>query len=654
MNSATDDISENVLERLAKRLWKCPFDQKLFNSPSRLRLHLVESHEGDICQRRRLPQQVPLGNVENPTKLTFCGHCLDCMVPDAPDRHPVSEIARHIREKHPNPLGPSVMTFTITTDSTLIRQLMDEQTCPVVCACNASDCGELFSHEDLVAGHWIEKHCSNATVQEARHLVETDPERFGPTLEECLAGELVENHRLKQSGAESEDGYMISHCPIVPRVRSRPSECIVYIERERVRFFDDELEELLEYEILDFGSDKSSAEIWNPGRHQTITIDLRFCNILDGYIPLIREMRGILPPLPDGGMIEVSWQDEPQKWFPCKVSQKKRAIYNLENRLKDIFSRLDSSVRLYITRVGVRRYQLHLKHQPHIVRNCKFFLPQGECRWRVEVKDQQVEWETGDEVFRHQLTFKQMEALREEARRTNLSVRDAVYEAMKQLAQREPVHVKAVYEMVFLQMRTCSLAAVWAQFRPEHECYKRVVPVVPGWYRFDPSKPLPSIRFLSAASRSAHETLSVSGGSSHAPATRIRILVHWSEILKKPCPDEEVFTHNSGVTQARFLGSLIREFGPKMAERLTVLPVSRAYPLSSNPKRDFVNTVAGNVYAHKLVPGTGTELYLFTTTGNGEKRDDILRLAERLGLPVGSVEVFIIPGLSRANLLDSF
>jgi hypothetical protein len=91
-----------------------------------------------------------------------------------------------------------------------------------------------------------------------------------------------------------------------------------------------------------------------------------------------------------------------------------------------------------------------------------------------------------------------MEALRDEARRAEVSVRDAVHKAMRRLAQSRPVHVRTVHDAVFLWMRTCSLASVWAQFRPEHTCYVRVKP---GWYRFDRDGVLPTIRFVSRSGR---------------------------------------------------------------------------------------------------------------------------------------------------------
>lgn len=151
--------------------------------------------------------------------------------------------------------------------------------------------------------------------------------------------------------------------------------------------------------------------------HYRSTIASWFCNIVDCYIPLVKDVRRILPPLMDGETIEVSWQDEPDLWFPCKVSRSKRAVYNLEGRLKDIFNPFPSGVRLHVIRVNLRQYRLGVMRQPHTVPNCKLFVGDGRGGWQVEIHDQEpVEWETGDQVFRHQLTLQQMEALHNEAR----------------------------------------------------------------------------------------------------------------------------------------------------------------------------------------------------------------------------------------------
>jgi hypothetical protein len=172
------------------------------------------------------------------------------------------------------------------------------------------------------------------------------------------------------------------------------------------------------------------------------------------------------------------------------VNRSKRAIYNFDGILKRLFKPLPSGVWLYLTRVETRRYKIGPKHQAHTVPNCKVFTVHDDGRWSVLRRDEFVEWETSEHVFKHQLNFTQMEALYDEAQRTGLSIKDAVYEVMKRLAQSEAIHVRDVYDVVFWQMRTCSLAAVWAQFRPEHECYVRVQP---GYYLFESNAPPPPI-----------------------------------------------------------------------------------------------------------------------------------------------------------------
>lgn len=637
-------MSEIDLKGLAERLWKCPFDNEVFDSSLSLWSHLCELHGRDIWQLHQVKGQVFLGDIERPEKLTFCGHCFDFVVPSAPGRHPITEIDQHIREQHPNPSGPRKLTISVSTDSKLIDLFMRQQTLREVYVCKK--CTESFSDEASVADHWVKNHCEMATVEEVAYVLETDPQRLEDALTDFLEAASAERNRHQNAPPEQEDGYVIHHCPDVPRVRSKPSEHIVYIARQPVRLPDEELQELLEYEGLDSKSDETGAEDFDGSTNQQVQIDIRFCNILDGYIPLVKNVRSILPPLPEGGLIEVYCQDEPDMRFPCKVSKRKRAIYNVDRRLEAYFKKFDSGVRLYITRVGSRSYKLGVKHHQHTVRDCKFFVPDEREGWRLEVRDATVEWETGDEVFRHQFTFEQMDALHAEARKTNLSVRDAVYKVMEQLRHLERVHVrKDVYEAVFLRLRTCSLATVWAQFRPEHECYARVSP---GWYRFNPSKPLPAVRYV--VRPRLDEIDMIADTVARAGRTKIRVRVRWS-LLGKVLNDEVFDGNNSTQTMANFLGSLVREFGPDMIERLTRVPVSRDRPLSIIPAVDFVNQGDGTVYNHKLVPGT--ELHLLANSSTREKHDDIKRLVAELGFPTDTVDVSIVPNPTRAEILEA-
>jgi hypothetical protein len=480
-----------VIERLARRLLKCPFDQELFNLPLLLRLHLSERHETEICRRCSVPRQSHLQGIERPETIYLCGHCLNFVVPEAGDGRGVGEMERHIGAEHPNPGGPIELRFFVSKDTTLIDRLVEQESSEEARGCAYRGCSEVFADVDSVALHWAEDHCSMATVEEARRALEADPGRFRDQLAQVFAEMEQEEARKRLAAREPDDGYVIHHHPSVPRVRSRPAESILYVEREPVSFLDREVEDMLDYEGLDVEEEAPFGVEW-PGREETVTVELRFCNILEGYVPLVKHVRRLLPPLADGEAIEASWQGESDDWFLCKVSRSKRAIYNLECRLKQLFGRLPSGVRLYVTRIGPRRYRLGVKQQQHVVRNCKVFSTDGRGRWQVEVRDEIVEWETEDQVFRHQLSFHEMEALRDEAQRTNLSVRDAVHEVMRRIGQSQPVHVRTVHDAVFLWMRTCSLPAVWAQFRPEHTCYVRVQP---GWYRFDPAGRFPSARF---------------------------------------------------------------------------------------------------------------------------------------------------------------
>jgi hypothetical protein len=625
-------MEEQVLTRIANRLWKCPFEGELFHSCEDLLFHLVGSHSENIARTRRIPGKVFLGDVEAPSKLILCGHCLSFGVPDAPGRYPISEIDLHVRNEHSGPSEVASLALKVTEDPLLILRFVEEQAGEDVCICMSEGCGELFGNMDRIAHHWIESHCSSVTTDDVRRAIEIDPDRFGAEIEGALSHSLRETLSRRHLLSAPEDGYQIHHTPDVPRVRSRAAESIVYIDRERVRLPITELAKLLEFECLYPEDETEGNEPWSLGRRQEICLELRFCNIIDGFIPLVKEFRRILPPMADGDRIQVEWRDDPDVRFDCKVSKTKRAVYNLEGKLKHLFQTLPAGVRLYVSRVGVRQYLLYVNRQPHRVRNCKLFEADGDAGWRLSICDSDVEWETGDDVFRHQLTFNQMEAMHFEAKRTHLSIRDAVYEVMSEIGRENAVHVRAVYDAVFLRLRTCSIAAVWAQFRPEHVCYRRISP---GWYCFDPSRPFPMVR------NRALENSASMGSQGHAPATRIRILVRWSELIDRPHADEVFLTDSAAQTQAEFLGALIRMWGPSMARRLTETPVSRRYPLTENPEVDFLNPVRGTPYPHKRVPNTS--LYILTNTSNREKCDDIRRLIRQLGFPFGSVEATIVP-----------
>ena len=230
----------------------------------------------------------------------------------------------------------------------------------------------------MIAEHWVEEHCYLPSIEDVRRLLDADPYRFESLLEECLkAEEDEERSRMRQLPVA--DGYRIRHYPNVPRIRSRPSEYIVYVEGEKASVRQEDFDEMFAAEGIDAENDEPSNEPWTP---QTVHLELRFCNIEGGFVPLVRELKRILPPFPDVGTIEVSWQDE-SGFFRCIVSKNERAIYTSDGRLKQAFEGLPSGVVLFITRVGHSRYEFRPKAKVHTVPNCKVFVPMEENRWRV-------------------------------------------------------------------------------------------------------------------------------------------------------------------------------------------------------------------------------------------------------------------------------
>src|SRR5437016_1348576 len=113
-----------VIERLARRLRRCPFDQELFdrtNSALQLRLHLREAHSNEICPTHRIARLSSSEPEERPTKLYCCRDC-DFATPY------FTEVVSHIQTEHPDPRGgPAHIGFRISEDETVIDTFMERR-----------------------------------------------------------------------------------------------------------------------------------------------------------------------------------------------------------------------------------------------------------------------------------------------------------------------------------------------------------------------------------------------------------------------------------------------------------------------------------------------------------------------------------------------
>lgn len=243
-------MNEIAIERLARRLLKCPFDQRLFDSDLSLRLHLCDAHRKEISRPHRVACQTATGNTERPKQLYCCPHC-DFVVPEPSAENPLTGILNHIRAEHPNPdpFEPVRLSFAVSTDEELIDGYLEQQGSIERRACAREGYTAICADDDSIALHWTEQHCETVTVEEALRTLETDPERFRILLAKIFCELAEEEARNRLAYREPDDGYVIHHSPSVPRVRSRAAESIVYVEHEPVHFLDRELDELLEREV---------------------------------------------------------------------------------------------------------------------------------------------------------------------------------------------------------------------------------------------------------------------------------------------------------------------------------------------------------------------------------------------------------------------
>lgn len=643
-------MTDAVIHRLAGKLWKCAFDDQLFDSVIGMGSHLIEFHGYRLCEKQQVLREAADQASEKPVRLSVCIYCQQggryFAIPRFPDWQADDGIIAHIDQNHLLPSGrPAPHSFLTPHSAEEIDKFMEWQRWKDEYRC--LECSERFDDLESCGWHWTEEHVKHAKPEDVHRVLQTDPEqlyeRFGDHFAWALVEAEAEEARSRTPNETPDDGYLIHHMPNVPRVRSRPGEFIVYVEGMLRRIREDVYEDLTPGERDD--GDELVEEEWIDGRQRVAKIELRFCNIVDGYIPRVGDVKKILPNpnrSPRVPIVQMAWQNDPKDYFPCKVT--KRAIYNLDGRLKNMFG-LHAGVHLYVTQVGPLRYQLSVRDQQDCVRNCKILKSDGKGGYRVVFEDKEIKWETGIDVFRHQITFEEMESLHAEARHTNLSVRDAVQKVMKRDAATHALSVREVWDIVF-SFRTCSLMGVWAQFRREHTCYRKIeTGIDAGKYIFDPSGKFPDVRLSPRTTQEAQSALE--HDEARRANTSLRIVVHWSRILGNPCRDDELKDGSAGSVQARLLGSLLSKF-PEYTARMTQENVSR-FPLSSTPETCFRSSVGDRTYAKRkeLVPGTQPQLFLCTHGSTTEKRRDILSLIERLGFPRGSVEVFIVPRMTK-------
>lgn len=112
----------------------------------------------------------------------------------------------------------------------------------------------------------------------------------------------------------------------------------------------------------------------------------------------------------------------------------------------------------------------------------------------------------------------------------------------------------------------------------------------------------------------------------------IKVVIDWGalDIDREP---QTIKRSNDTETIVELLRVLLETFKKPMREQLIEMPIVR-YPLSTNPKEDFLNKAQNRPYSYSQIPGT--DLYLCAHSQRSLKVERLKALFSRLTLPDGS------------------
>ncbi len=145
-------------------------------------------------------------------------------------------------------------------------------------------------------------------------------------------------------------------------------------------------------------------------------------------------------------------------------------------------------------------------------------------------------------------------------------------------------------------------------------------------------------RIYLSASQSADEATSADFETeaaeerSEASGGKIQVVIEWGA-LDIDRNVQTISERNDSETIVELLRVLLDAFGEPLKEQLIETPVIR-FPLSTQPKMDFLNKARGRPYSYTQIPGT--DLYFCANSGRMEKLARLKALFTRLTLPDGS------------------
>jgi hypothetical protein len=112
--------------------------------------------------------------------------------------------------------------------------------------------------------------------------------------------------------------------------------------------------------------------------------------------------------------------------------------------------------------------------------------------------------------------------------------------------------------------------------------------------------------------------------------------IDWAAI-GKPYPKQSICERKASDTLRVFFEYILERFGDATMEKLAVLRVNRAPPLSRKPEIEFLNKKRGTTYQHQQIGVS--QWHVLTTSTTPEKVALVRQVAQALRFPPGTVKV---------------
>lgn len=104
----------------------------------------------------------------------------------------------------------------------------------------------------------------------------------------------------------------------------------------------------------------------------------------------------------------------------------------------------------------------------------------------------------------------------------------------------------------------------------------------------------------------------------------------------KPYPKQTICERKASDTLRVFVETILQRFGDATMEKLALLRVNRAPPLSRQPGTEFLNRKRGTPYQHQRVGSS--EWHVLTHSSTPEKIEFVQQIAQALRFPPGAVK----------------